>query len=67
MLTLGSTQPGQLRLLPSVWMKWNGKGGGGEGVQSPRLRGEGGRQLQTIAWNLKKNTLNIIFNLLSYV
>lgn len=40
MLTLGSTQPGQLRLLPSVWVKWDGGAVGGEGVQNGGRKGE---------------------------
>lgn len=42
MLTLGSTQPGQLRLLPSVWAKW-GWGKGHAGVQNWAGAERGGR------------------------
>lgn len=81
MLTLGSTQPGQLRLLPSVWAKW-GWGKGHEGVQNWAGAGWGGvggeRKGETepllgtfrfglVFWIFEERHWSVIFSIFFYV
>lgn len=79
MLTLGSTQPGQLRLLPSVWARW-GWGKGHEGVQNWAGAaggggGEGKGKLNhclelldlEVFWIFEERHWSVIFSIFFYV